>query len=62
MIKFSRDKVLLLHQIISQETGGDPNLRDINLLDSALESAFLTFDGKEYIRQKKKRRLALVIL
>ena len=47
MIKFSRDKVLLLHQIISQETGGDPNLRDINLLDSALESAFQTFDGKE---------------
>ena len=47
MIKFSRDKVLLLHQIISQATGGDPNLRDMNLLDSALESGFQKFDGKD---------------
>ena len=55
MIKFSRDKVLLLHQIISQETGGDSNLRDINLLDSALESAFLTFDGKELYPTKEEK-------
>ena len=55
MIRFSRDKVLLLHQIISQETGGDPNLRDINLLDSALESAFLTFDGKELYPTKEEK-------
>ena len=55
MIKFSRDKVLLLHQIISQETGGDPNLRDINLLDSALESAFQTFDGKELYPTKEEK-------
>ena len=55
MIKFSRDKVLLLHQIISQATGGDPNLRDINLLDSALESAFLTFDGKELYPTKEEK-------
>ena len=55
MIQFSRNKVLLLHQIISQETGGDPNLRDINLLDSALESAFLTFDGKELYPTKEEK-------
>ena len=55
MIKFSRDKVLLLHQIISRETGGDPNLRDINLLDSALESAFQTFDGKELYPTKEEK-------
>ena len=39
MIKFSREKVLLLHQLIAEETGGDPNVRDLNLLDSALNSA-----------------------
>lgn len=39
MIKFSRDKVLLLHQLISEATGGDPELRDMGLLESALESA-----------------------
>ncbi len=55
MIKFSREKVLLLHQIISEVTGGDPNLRDINLLDSALESAFQTFDGKELYPSKEEK-------
>ena len=55
MIKFSRDKVLLLHQIISAETGGAPELLDINLLDSALESAFLTFDGQELYPTKEEK-------
>ena len=55
MIKFSREKVLLLHQIISEPTGGDPNLRDINLLDSALESAFQTFNGKELYHSKEEK-------
>lgn len=55
MIKFSRDKVVLLHQIISAETGGAPELRDINLLDSALESAFQTFDGQELYPTKEEK-------
>ena len=45
MIKFNKEKVLLLHQLITAETGGDPNIRDVDLLESALESAFATFDG-----------------
>ena len=55
MIKFSREKVLLLHQLITAETGGDPNLRDIDLLESALESAFATFDGKEIYPTKEEK-------
>ena len=55
MIKFSREKVLLLHQMISQVTGGDPNLRDVGLLDSALESAFQTFDGRELYPTKEEK-------
>ena len=55
MIKFSRQKVLLLHQLITQETGGDPNLRDAALLESALESAFATFDGKELYPTKEEK-------
>ena len=55
MIKFSREKVLLLHQIISQVTGGDPNLRDVGLLDSALESAFQTFDGRQLYPTKEEK-------
>ena len=55
MIKFSREKVLLLHQLITAETGGDPNIRDIGLLESALESAFATFGGKELYPSKEEK-------
>ena len=55
MIKFSKDKVLLLHKLITEETGGDSNVRDIALLDSALESAFQTFDGKELYPSKEEK-------
>ena len=55
MIKFSKEKVLLLHRLITEETGGDPNVRDIALLDSALESAFQTFDGKELYPTKEEK-------
>ena len=55
MIKFSPEKVLLLHKLITEETGGDPDLRDFSLLDSALESAFQTFDGKELYPAKEEK-------
>lgn len=47
MIKLSKEKVMLLHTLITSETGGDPGIRDIALLESALESAYATFDGVE---------------
>lgn len=55
MIKFSQDKVLLLHQLITQETGGDNGVRDYGLLDSALESVFATFDGVELYPTKEEK-------
>jgi death-on-curing protein len=55
MIKFSQEKVLLLHQLITEETGGDPNVRDIALLDSALESAFASFGGQELYPTKEEK-------
>ena len=36
MIRFSEEKVLLLHQLMIVETGGSVELHDIGLLDSAL--------------------------
>ena len=48
MIKFSKDKVLLLHKLITQETGGSIGVRDEALLDSALENAFAGFDEQEF--------------
>ena len=55
MIKFSQEKVLLLHKLITKETGGDTNIRDTDLLNSALESAFATFDGKELYPSKEEK-------
>ena len=64
MIKFTEEKVLLLHKLITEETGGDPNVRDIALLNSALESAFATFDGKELYptKQEKGARLGFALI
>lgn len=55
MIRFSQEKVLLLHQLITAETGGSPELRDIRLLDSALEGVFQTFDGQELYPSKEEK-------
>ena len=64
MIKFSQEKVLLLHQLITEETGGDNGVRDIALLDSALESVFQTFDGVELYptKQEKGARLGFTLI
>ena len=59
MIKFAKEKVLLLHQLITEETGGSAGLRDINLLDSALESAYATFDGKDLYPSKEEKAAKL---
>lgn len=55
MIKFSKEKVLLLHQIMAEATGGSVGVRDDGLLDSALESCFATFDGNELYPSKEEK-------
>ena len=55
MTKFSKDKVLLLHQYIAAETGGSVGLRDEGLLESALEGAFATFEGRELYPTKEEK-------
>ncbi len=55
MIKFSKDKVLLLHKLIAEETGGSVGVRDEGLLESALESAFAGFDGQEFYPTKEEK-------
>ena len=59
MIKFSQEKILLLHQLRAQETGGDAGVRDYGLLDSALESAYQTFDGEELFPSKEEKAAKL---
>ncbi len=55
MIKFSKDKVLLLHKMIAEETGGSIGVRDEALLDSALENAFSGFGGQEFYPTKEEK-------
>ena len=55
MIKFSREKVLLLHQILAEATGGSVGVRDQGLLDSALEGAFAGFGDQEFYPTKEEK-------
>lgn len=55
MIKFSKEKVLLLHKLIAEETGGSIGVRDEGLLESAIEGAFATFDGKDLYPTKEEK-------
>jgi len=55
MIIFDQEKVLLLQQLIIKSSGGTAGVRDFNLLDSALQSAFQTFDGQELYPTKEEK-------
>ena len=55
MIKFSSEKVLLLHQLLAEATGGSVGVRDQGLLDSALEGAFAGFGDQEFYPTKEEK-------
>jgi death-on-curing protein len=55
MIRFSKEKVLLLHQLMAEATGGSVGVRDNDLLESALESCFATFDGADLYPTKEEK-------
>ena len=47
MIKFDNEIVLLLQQLVIEKSGGSLGVRDLGLLDSALNSSYQTFGGVE---------------
>jgi len=55
MIRIDKNMVLLLHQLIAEESGGGVGLRDEALLDSALESAFAEYDGVAFYPSKEEK-------
>lgn len=59
MIKFSKEKVMLLHRLLIEETGGEDGIRDVGLLESALEAPYMTFDGKEFFPTKEEKAARL---
>lgn len=59
MIKISKDKVLLLHQLMAEATGGSVGVRDEGLLESAIEGCYATFDGAELYPTKEEKAARL---
>jgi len=59
MIRISKEKVLLLHQLIAEETGGSIGVRDVGLLESALSNAYATFGGEELYKTKEEKAASL---
>lgn len=59
MIKFSKEKILLLHQVMAEATGGDVGVRDDALLESAIENIYATFDGTELYPSKEEKAARL---
>ncbi len=55
MIQLSKEKVLRLHQLLAEETGGSVGVREEGLLESALETAFSSFGGQEFYPTKEEK-------
>ena len=47
MIKFTKEQVLNLYKLMTDASGGTIGVRDISLLESALEAPFHTFFNQE---------------
>ena len=64
MIRVNDKMIIALHTLVSEESGGDNGLRDIALLDSAIESAYQTFGGEELYPGviEKAARIAYAII
>ncbi len=55
MIKFDDEKILLLHQMIIESSGGRDGIRDFNLIDSAINGLYQTYDGVELYPTKEEK-------
>lgn len=55
MKMISTDQVIALHQKMIDATGGINGIRDINLLESALNNAFVTFDSIELYQTTEEK-------
>ncbi len=47
MRRLTQKQILMMHKQLVEQTGGSDKVLDYGLLDSALETPFQTFDGKE---------------
>ena len=45
------EEILIFHRKIIEQTGGSDGIRDIGLIESALNRAFSTFDGNDLYKE-----------
>ena len=64
MKKLTKQQVIILHEILIKHSGGADGVRDMGLLDSALEAPFITFSSfSNYPTiQSKAARLAFGLI
>ena len=58
MIKLSKKQIIMLHEQLIKATGGDSGIRDEDVIESALNAPFQTFDAIDVypsIQQKAAR-------
>lgn len=59
MIRLTVERVLLLHQLMIEQTGGADGIRDMGLLESAVESIFAGFGDREFYPGKEEKAARL---
>ena len=59
MIKFTKERILLLYQMMVETTGGTFGIRDESMLDSAIEAPYQTFGGVELFPTKLEKAARL---
>ena len=55
MIRITKEKVLLLHRLLIADTGGALGVRDMGLLESAVENVYASFDGRDLYPTKEEK-------
>jgi death-on-curing protein len=53
------DEVIILHRKIIAKTGGSEGIRDLGLIESAINKAFATFDGQD-LYQGSEAKIAAI--
>ena len=64
MNRLNVNEILKIHEMICERTGGDPGVRDMGLLLSALEAPFSSFGGEDFYPtlEEKAARLGYALI
>lgn len=59
MKRLTKEQVISMHTLLIESTGGSDGIRDENLLDSALNAPFQSFDGEDLYKTIKAKAAKL---